>query len=225
MGSLLVAGIAAGQGEGPLKPEQDLELWLSGAVEFRPFGNDSRKAETPFMKKFRCASELGYRTNENLGQGKSVYAILGARYRFTKWLRVGAEGRYNIRDRYSPNSFRADVGAVLSTEAGQFDLDYRVNYQHEFIPPWRIPTFLRNRFTLGYRIKDYPIDPFFSVESFTALSYQGNFHAGMRYDLGAKVNLKGDHSLDVVFRHDREIGFPTPLYRWIIVLAYEFRYN
>lgn len=202
-----------------------MELWLSGAMEFRPFSNSSRKAETPFMKKFRGSGEIGYRTNENLGQGKSLYAILGARYRFTRWFRLGIEGRYNLRDRYSPNSFRFDATGVFSTEAGRFDLDYRIAYQHEFIPPWRIPTFLRNRISVGYRIKGFRADPYVSAESFTALSYTGNFLAGMRYDIGAHVNLAGPHTLDVAFRHDREIGFADPLYRWIIVLAYEFRYN
>jgi len=224
---VLLAGGAKlrAQGEAELKPGRDMELWLSAAVETRPFSDKSRVAQTAFMKHFRTALELGYRSNENLGNGKNTYATLGIRYKVNDHLRFGVDNRYNIRDRNSSNSYRIDFGPTFSAKAGRFDLGYRATFQHEFIPVYRVRDYLRNRVSVGYRIKGFRVDPYVSVESFTAFHYKGNYYAGIRYDIGGHVNLKGDHALDIALRHDREIGVAEPLYRTIIVVAYEFEWQ
>ena len=213
------------QGDAELKPGKDLELWLSAGIEMRPFTDASRIAQTPFAKRFRTALELGYRSNENLGNGKNVYATLGLRYKVADWLKLGLDTRYNIRDRFSKNSFRIDFGPSFSKSFGKFDLGFRLTFQHEFIPVYRVRDYLRNRISVGYRIKNFRVDPYVSAETFTAFYYSGNYFAGIRYDLGAHINLKGDHELDVALRHDREIGVVEPLYRTIIVLAYTFNWK
>ena len=213
------------QGDAELRPGKDLEMWLSAGIEMRPFTDKSRIAQTPFAKRFRTALEAGYRSNENLGNGKNVYATLGLRYKVADGLKLGLDTRYNIRDRASKNSFRIDFGPSYSRSFGKFGLGYRLTFQHEFIPLYRVRDYLRNRISVGYRIKNFRMDPYVSVETFTAFHYSGNYFAGIRYDLGAHINLKGDHGLDVVLRHDREIGVAEPLYRTIIVLAYEFNWK
>lgn len=215
---------AHAQNDAGLRPDRDLELWLSGAVEVKPFA-DSTAKKRAFVNRFVTALELGYRSNENLGAGKSSYGTLGLRYRFAKWVRFGVDARYNLRDRFNANSFRIDGGPTFLAEVKRFDLAYRITYQHEFIRPWRVRTFLRNRLSVAYRTKGFPIDPYVSCETFTALVYSGDYFAGIRYDVGGKWNLKGDHAIDFALRHDREINTPFPLYRTILVLAYEFGLN
>ncbi|MBP6572885.1 MAG: hypothetical protein KA230_00390, partial [Flavobacteriales bacterium] len=112
--------MAHAQSEPRLKPERDLELWTSIALETRPFSLTDRPGEFGFRKKFRTALEMGYRSNENLGNGKAVYANLALKYRLTKWLRLGMEHRYNIRDRYSSNSYRLDGSATFQGEVKRF---------------------------------------------------------------------------------------------------------
>lgn len=209
------------QGEPELRPERDFELWLSAAVETKPFANSSRVAQTPLMKKLRAMLETGYRTNENLGNGKTFYTSLGLRYKVKDWLRTGIEGRYNVRDSRSINSFRLDLQATLSKTIGRLDLGWRVTWQHEFIPVFRVRDFLRNRVSAGYRIKNFPLDPEVSVETFTALHYAGNYYAGIRYDIGTSIDVGKGQRLDLTLRHDREIGVEAPLYRTIAVVAYE----
>ena len=209
------------QGEPELQPERDFELWVSAAVETKPFSSSSRTAETAFRKKFRTMLETGYRSNENLGNGKTFYTTLGLRYKVNDWLRTGIDNRYSVRDSRSINSYRIDLQASLSKEVGRMDLGWRITWQHEFIPVFRVRDFLRNRASVGYRIKDFPLDPEVSVETFTALYYKGNYYAGIRYDIGTSIDVGKGQRLDLTLRHDREIGVAEPLYRTIIVVAYE----
>ena len=214
--------MARAQSEPRLKPERDLELWTSIALETRPFSLTDRPGEFGFRKKFRTALEMGYRSNENMGNCKAVYANLALKYRLTKWLRLGMEHRYNIRDRYSSNSYRLDGSATFQGEVKRFEGAYRTTFQHEFIAPYRLRDVWRNRFSITWRTKKFPLDPSVSLETFTGLWYKGNYFAGVRYDIGAQWDMGKDHTLDIVLRHDREIGVKAPLYRTIISLAYEY---
>ena len=213
---------ACAQIEPELKPERDLETWLGVALETRPFVQPSRKADRPFNKNFRTSFELGYRSNENLGSGKSVYSTLGFRYRLAKFLRVGMDHRYIMRDTQSNNTYRIDLQATSSVPIGRFDLDYRITGQHEFIPVYRFRDILRNRIALEFRTPKFPVNPYVSTEVFTVFHYTGNQLAGMRYDLGFKIDLGKDHGIDLIMRHDREIGVEAPLYRTIISIGYEY---
>lgn len=212
---------AVSQSEPELQPERDLELWLSVGVETRPLANKSRVAETNLMKKFRGSLEMGYRSNENLGNGKNFYTTLGLRYRLIKWLRTGMDVRYNVRDRYSRNTWRIDLQATASAKAGKFDLRYRLTGQHEFTDVTSYRDIVRNRFQVGYRIKGWPLDPYISAETFTTFHYTGTRLIGMRYDLGTSFGLGKVHTIDLALRHDREVNVPAPLYRTILVVAYE----
>ena len=218
----IAPAVALSQSEPRLKPEQDLELWTSIALETRPFTLESRPGEFGFRKKFRTALELGYRSNENLGNGKSFYTNLAFKYRLKKWIRLGMDHRYNVRDRYSSNSYRIDGSVVLQGEVARFEGSYRTIFQHEFIPAYRLRDVWRNRFAITWRTKKFPLDPTVSCETFTGIWYKGNYFAGIRYDLGVEWDMGKDHSLEVVLRHDREIGVRSPLYRTIVSLAYEY---
>jgi len=204
------------------QPEKDLEAWFSAALETKPFTDGSGEARSKFAENFRVSMEAGYRSNENLGFGKQTYVELGLRHRITEWLRVGTAGRYTHRDKYSNDTYRLEFNAVASMKPGRFDLSYRPTWQHEFIPAYRVRTFLRNKVEVQYNIKGLPLNPFVSAESFTALYYKDNFLAGMRYDAGVQWSISKDHTLDLMLRHDREIGVEAPKYRTIINMAYEY---
>lgn len=221
---LLCTALVAHAQEPRAKPERDLELWTSIALETRPFSLPDRPGETGFRKKFRTALETGYRSNENLGNGKSFYLNLSMRYRLKKWIRLGMDHRYNIRDAYSSNSYRLDGSVSLQGEWKRFEGSFRTTFQHEFIPVYRLRDVWRNRFAISWRTKKFRIDPYVSCETFTGIWYKGNYFAGIRYDLGAQWELgkEKNSTVEFILRHDREIGVRAPLYRTIISVAYEY---
>ena len=229
-------------------PTTDAELWLSGAVELRfdekakkrikkakdgkLTGEDQEKAEEKaakakrsFKNRFRMSGELGYRGNENLTSSKLVYTVVGARYRLHKYARLTLEHRFNIRDKYTTNTHRIDVQADSEVEFGRLSLGYRAVFQHEFVVPIRYRDILRHRFQLSARTKGFPVDPYVSAESFTALHYTGNRLISMRYGIGAEWELNKDHFLDLSLRYDREQNIPEMQYRWIFGVAYEFKWR
>jgi hypothetical protein len=225
---LVVAMSLRAQDRPLLRPNADAELWLSIGTEVKPFKKKSGQVyEHKFYKRFRVLGELGYRGNENLTSSKLTYTVLGFNYRLLKFLRVGAEHRYNFRDRYTSNSHRMDVNARLGKELGRWAGDYRVILQHEFIPPIRYRTLVRNRLAIEYNIPKWRFDPQVTVETFTALHHTGDRLIGLRYGVGTTFPLdeKGKHHvLDLAVRHDREQNMPDLSYRWIWSLAYEYRW-
>ncbi|MCB0794573.1 MAG: DUF2490 domain-containing protein [Flavobacteriales bacterium] len=207
-------------------PEQDLEFWLSAAVEFKPFKKpDSRLYEKQFFRKFRSAVELGYRSADYLAQSKQVYGIFMASYRFTPFLRLSAEQRYTARDRYSNNTDRTDVMMQLATDIGRIGLTYRLRYQHEWLPQPEVRDLIRNAARAEWNTRKFPIDPYLGAETFQALHFQRSGLVGMRYTAGVKWRASKANSLDLSFRHDREIGTRDPLYRYVISISYEFDWN
>lgn len=229
-GLLLIAAAGARAQQEPVhRPSTDAELWLSIGTEVKPFKKKSGQViERKFNKRFRALGELGYRGNENLTSSKLTYTVVGFNYRLLKFLRVGAEHRYNFRDKFTSNSHRVDVNARVAGEWERFSGDYRAIVQHEFIPPIRYRTILRNRFALEYNIPKWRFDPQVTMETFTALHHTGNRLIGLRYGVGTTFALdekKKRHVIDVSLRHDREQNMPGLKYRWIWVLAYEYRWG
>ena len=248
LAALLLMGAARAQ-EKPLHlPSSDAELWLSGAVELRfdegakkkmkkakdgkLSGEDLEKAEQKaakakrsFKNRFRLSGELGYRGNENLTSSKLFYTVVGARYRLHKYARLTLEHRYNFRDKYTNNTHRVDVQLDSEKDFGRLTLGYRGVFQHEFTLPIRYRDILRHRVQLSARIKDFPLDPYISAETFTTVHYTGNKLISIRYGLGAEWALSNDHMLDLSLRYDRERNIPDMQYRWIFGVAYEFKWR
>lgn len=241
---LLVAGGYAHAQEEPLyRPTTDAELWLSSGFELRFFKEKkkSKKERTPeqqekdaakqlklersFKYNFRVTGELGYRGNENLTSSKLVYSVLGVRYRFHKYARLTVEHRYNFRDRYSVNTSRVDIQADTDHDFGRYNVGYRLVYQHEFVVPIRYRDILRHRVQVGWRTRKFDVDPYVSMESFTALHYTGNRLIGMRYGAGAEWDITKRHGVDVSLRNDREQNLPNMQYRWIVGLAYKYTFR
>ncbi|HMN04305.1 MAG TPA: DUF2490 domain-containing protein [Flavobacteriales bacterium] len=227
MAILLCLGLAAqaaAQGEGPAQAQQDAQLWFSLAGEIKPFRKkEGDQAQPRFFRNLRTTGELGWKLNEN-GSNLSQFNIdAGARYAVTGFMRLGAQYRYSMRDRYTSDRQRVDGRLYLKYKHERLKADYRLVYEHSFREPRKLRTLLRNRIAIGYNIPKWKYDPFISVESFTALHYTGNRLVGMRYDLGTDINLNKNktRTLEVALRHDREVNTSKPTNSWILVLALE----
>ena len=208
------------------RPRNVSELWVSAAVELKPLHKTrGRQYEKRFYRKFRTTLELGYRSDENLTGGRLFYTILGANYRFERWLRFGIEHRYNLRDRYNSDSQRTDLQITLVGDIGRLAVKYQAQGQHEWIPVWKIRDILRNEVGLEWNTRKFPLDPYLKAEAFHAFHYTGDRLIGIRYGIGAKLKLGGGHKFNVGYRYDREVHLPDLRYRSIISIGYEYEWG
>jgi Protein of unknown function (DUF2490) len=213
--------LRAQAGDRPV-PRTDSELWVSAAIEAKPFReSDLSFLQGDFFRRLRTSVEIGYRGNENLTSARLFYTILGFRYRVWEHLRIGAEHRYNSRGATDANTQRTDIMLIGDYEVGRFTLDYRVAGQHEYLPVTSIRDIVRNRLEAAYNTRKSPFDPYASAEHFFWLHYTGNRTIGMRYAAGVRWNLDKVNAANVGVRYDREINLADPLYRTIFAFAFE----
>jgi hypothetical protein len=216
---------ARAQDGGTLKPATHGELWLSTTLSYKPFAKKGEKAKDsgPFYRKLPVIAELGWRNRLDPLANKMCYGTLGTKYKVFDFLKVGAEYRYTVNDRYDPNESRLSLPLWLEWNKDRVTFTHRFTYQHDFIPVTKVRTVLRNRLAVEYNIPHWKLDPHISAEAFSGLHYTGNSLVGMRYEFGTDVALdkKKDHTLDLAIRHDREINEDDPQYRWIFVVGYD----
>ena len=211
--------------DGELRPRLVQEGWFTVGAQFRPFKNTSRVAEPKFNKRFRLATEAGYRSDENLSGGKQVFWDLSVRYKFTDYLRVVAEHRFSFRGADKSNSQRTSLQAQLRGEWNRFVGDYRMRYQHEYLDPTDVRDQLRNRLGLTYDIRKWKLDPEVSAEFFTWFGYLGTRLIGTRYSVGTSWTPGKDHEIGIAVMHDREQYVSDPTYRIIYALSYSLDIN
>lgn len=221
----LWAALRGSAQESGLKPRLIQEGWLSVTMQFRPFKNTSRMVEPKFNKRFRLASEVGYRSDENLSGGKQVYLDLAVRYKFTDFLRAVAEHRFSFRGAEKTNSQRTSFQAQLRGQWKRFIGDYRIRYQHEYLDPMDVQDQLRNRIGLTYDIRKWKLDPEISMETFTWFGYLGPRLIGTRYSVGTVWTPGKNHEIGFQVMHDREHGVYDPLNRLIYSLSYSLDIN
>lgn len=212
----------------PLHPATHGELWLSAAAEYKPFTKKSGEVyERKFYRKFRLTGELGWRSNLDPYSSKLGYGSLGTKYRLLDFMKVGAEYRYTVRDKYTSNSSRIDLQLWLNWKKDRVSLDTRTEYEHDFIRVVKLRTVLRNRVAIEYNIPHWKLDPHLSAEAFNAFHYDGNKLIAMRYEAGTDVDLdkKKRRTLGLAVRYDREVNVAAPGYRWIFVVSFEHAFK
>ena len=222
---LLCGALPCDAQENGLRPRLVQEGWFSVGAQLRPFKNTSRVAEPKFNKRFRLATEAGYRSDENLSGGKQVFWDLSVRYKFTDYLRVVAEHRFSFRGAERSNSQRTSFQATLRGEWNRFVGDYRMRFQHEYLDPTDVRDQLRNRLGLTYDIRKWKLDPEVSAEFFTWFGYLGARLIGTRYSVGTSWTPGKDHEIGIAVMHDREQYVNEPTYRIIYALSYSLDIN
>lgn len=211
------------QESGGLRPVTRGELWLSATGSYKPFNKKTKKGEKePLIENLELIGELAWRNRLDPLASKYWYTAAGTKLKLNDLLKVGAEYRYNWKDRYTSNDSRIDLQLWLGHEFGRVALDHRVDYQHEFIPVNKLRSVLRNRLTVEYNIPNWKLDPHFSAEAFTGFHYTGNDLVGMRYELGTELafDKKKTRTLDLGVRYDQELHVDNPENRWILVIGY-----
>lgn len=199
-------------------PETREELWASFGVKSKPMFLKGLLGKD-IAKRIGTTGQLGYRSADAFFAGKQVYLDLAADYELSDHVEVGGEYRYAIRN---DQADRQRLSAIFKykTSIERFDLGYRFQYQHNFLPFGDPREILRNRFQFGYDIPKFKLDPEFSVEFFQWAGYEGLIYFGTRYKLGTEWSPWKGHSIDLSLVYDRERAVYAPEYRLIFSVGY-----
>ncbi len=205
-------------------PVTDGQVWLSLGMGYKPFAKKKGNVvEGGFRRNFKLNGEVEWRGREWASETKQVNFTFTPEYKLTDFLKVAAQYRYAMKDRYTDNVHRLGAQASVSWERGRVKLDNRIRYEHEFRPVNKLRNTIRERLGVEYNIPHWKLDPHVSAETFYGLHYTGNGVVGMRYELGTDMNLnkKKTRTLDLAIRYDQEIDTAFPENAWILIIAFE----
>ena len=215
----LVLCCAAVHAQDPLRPAVRQEYWASAAVQgrlpgfFKGILGDS-------YKRIRMRNELGYRSADVFFAGRQTYLDVNLRYKVSDLLSVAYEHRFATRANADGIRHRSIVQAQLTKDFDRWRTDYRFIYQHSYIEWGDQREVFRNRFQVGYNLKNWKFDPQVGVEFFTWVGNKGVSYFGTRWSFGTEYELSKEHSLFLDLIHDRERDIAWPTHRWIWSFTY-----
>jgi hypothetical protein len=216
---------------------RDFELWT---------GVNLKKS---FLdKKLDLGLSQEFRLNDNSTRINNYFTELTARYEVYKGLNVGGGFRYiknNTNDGYqNERRFQADLS--YKHKVDRLSLSYRFRFTNHKpfgeITDDDITNKYRLRFKADYNIKNWKLDPYFSMEGFYATSTntinyipevieESDPVAGfekVRFTLGTSYKIKKWLSIDGFYRIEREFGsyplhYNTPRTYFIAGLGLTFK--
>lgn len=202
-----------------LRPERTQELWTAASVRglapwvFKDLLGDN-------YRKLVVSGELGYRSADNFFAGRQVYVDLGGKYKVNKWLRLGTEYRYAMRN--GPNN-RQRIGFIadLDKKFGRMELGYRFVFQRNYLGANKARNLFRNRISVDYDIPKWKLDPELSLEFFTLSNNQGLTYIGTRYRFGTSFSPWKGHTFSPAIVYDRDRNVAFPVYRTIFSIDYK----
>jgi len=211
------------QAQDALRPERTQELWAAASVTgLAPWAFKDLLGER--YRRLVLNGEIGYRSADNFFAGRQVYVDLGGRYKINKWLRLGTEYRYAIRNS-GTNRQRLGIIADLDKKIGRMELGYRFIFQRNYLGANRAQNLFRNRISVDYNIPKWKLDPEFSFEFFTLSNNQGLSYIGTRYRLGTSFSPWKGHRISpgIVYDRDRNVAFPVYRTIWSIDYRIDLR--
>ena len=217
-----IHGVAAQ--ENTSKPVTDGQAWTSLGVAYKPFARKKGNVgESRFRRNFNLNGEVEWRGREWATETKQVNFYFSPEYKLTDFLKVAAQYRFALKDRYTNNVHRLGLQASLAWGTGRIKLAGRTRYEYEFKPVYKVRNTFRERLGVEYNIPKWKLDPHVSVEAFYGLHYTGNGVTGMRYELGTDLafDKKKRRTLDLALRYDQEVNTAAPENAWILVIAFE----
>jgi len=187
------------------KLAKKLDLNVSAVV--RTFENASRidqgfiEGEISYKIKKYLSLEGSYRLIENL-EKDSKYHIRN------KWM-AGVKGSYSVKRFYFTAGLR-----------GQVDTRTYIKNDADKIPDYHAKLKLK----VLYKIKKFPLDPFFSYDSFYPLfSNSDVFIDKHRFSLGTEYKFSKNHSIEVEYMYQRDYS-PNLLNSNIISICYDIKF-
>jgi predicted porin len=190
--------------------QKDFQLWLDAGLNYK------------VNKKFDLSFEAAYRRDNNLADVSQTYLELQAKSDPLKFLVIS--GGYRLSgwfEKYLVN--RLFAYARFSFDIERLKVQYRLRYDNNFNASiGELPDFLRNKIKLKYRIRKFPIDPYFAYELFYRTNYIDPKFTQQRFDIGLDYAISKKNSLQVYYRFQQELNAYAPERNFILGISYSF---
>ncbi len=205
---------------------------------FSSYGqNDDYMLWTKIGVKGKVSKKLSYSGAINIRFGgtgiETFFPQIGLEYKLKKWLKPSIEYRFIIdKNKYGnyKSSNRLNFNVELGKNVDRFSLGFRIRYQYAFN---RIsqqeynPDFdqaFRFKPFLEYNIKGSKFTPIVSSEFFydPQLGPNGREFTKIRVGVGAKLNLKGPHTVGFKYQFDKKFNYKDG-FRHVLGLSYSYK--
>ncbi|MBL0126842.1 MAG: DUF2490 domain-containing protein [Flavobacteriales bacterium] len=216
---LTLCGLGAVQAQEALRPAVRTELWTAAVVQGR-LPKFMKDVLGKSYKRVRMRNELGYRSADVFFAGRQTYLDVNLRYKLSSLVDVAYEHRFAIRPDQAGLQHRNIWQAEVGKSFGRWEPGYRFIYQHSYVEWGKQREVFRNRFQVGYKFKNWKLDPQLGVEFFTWASNKGMSYFGTRWSLGTAYNIGKAHSIGLTLLNDRERDVAWPTRRWIWSFTY-----
>lgn len=151
------------------------------------------------------------RTMDNLEGIRANFFELGLKYELSKHFAVKGQYRYTIRNNMkNTERLSLDLTTKWKYKPVKLTFKYRLRFQNAVVDyTGQNLTFLRNRFTLQYKISK-KWQAYTEYESFYKFNQKNEFR-GNRYTFGAKYRISKQMNLNAFYQIDQEINVKDPI--------------
>lgn len=160
------------------------------------------------VEKFEFSFSEELRLNENFSHTDKFFTELGVSYEFIKDFDASFNYRFSRENDYETGNYdlnnRIDLGLSYKHKINNFRISNRLKYQTATASSTENnPTYLRNKFTTSYKIKD--ITPYISYEFF----YQFNDERVVnrtRLSFGGKYKINKNNSIKLFYTYENRFN-------------------
>ena len=170
-------------------------------------------------------AEIGWRLDKNATRFDENLYELELQYKGIDDYDISTSYRFSMGNEanYTEYLHRFLVEGELEKDVEQFEFEFRTRLQTEIIPSAplvdRFEHYVRDRITINYKIKDFPVDPYIAFEHFVPLNNATFVITDKnRYMIGADIDLDNGFDLDVSYRYQRHYD-DVPEYDYILSLG------
>ena len=199
---------------------RDFETWSSVGLNYK------------VNKKLKLSLNEQLRLKDNSSTIDEYFTQVSAKYQLVKGLSFGLGLRF-IKENDDQgkiqgyeNHFRWNTDLEYKHEIKRFEMKYRVRYQNKKERDTEDLSSSNFRIKAGtkYNIKDWKLDPTFSVELFNGISSEEGFNK-IRLTLGTKYETKKIGDFGVFFRMQKDLIGTYPKTTNIAGFKYDYTFK
>ena len=173
---------------------------------------------------FSFSEEL--RMNENFTHIDKLFSEIGADYKITKGLNIGANYRFNRDNDYESGNYdiknRFDIGISYKYKYENFQFSLRTKLQTQPARKDEInPTYIRNKFAVKYALND-SFTPFFSYEFFYQFNNEQVINRN-RISLGTKYKVNDNNAIKLFYLYENRFNTSKPQHNHIWGITYSIK--
>ena len=172
------------------------------------------------------------RLKENITQLNSFFSEAGVGYKFSQYLKVAANYRFNQKQRIDQSlgtRHRFNVDFAFQNKINAFVVSYRMRVQSQLNDYYssetgKVPNYnLRHKFSLEWDL-DNRISPLAAAELFYPINQMDNKLQQVRLNAGIKYDINNDNRIIINYLVQKETYVNNPLTEHVIGLTYQLSF-